>query len=86
MWRSSSTLADRAENGARHPLVDVRALTDDLMDDFSHVPPELLVDLHCLVVVLKRLAKRHLVLGVKDGGRELSLLHLPPPLLLVPQL
>jgi hypothetical protein len=39
-----------------------------------------------LVVVRERLAKRHLVLGVKDVGSELGVLHLRHLLLLVPQL
>ena len=56
------------------------------MGDFSHVAPELRVVLRCLVAVRKRLAKRYLVLGVKDVGRELGVLHLRHLLLLVPQL
>ena len=39
-----------------------------------------------LVVVRERLAGRHLVLGVKDVGRELGVLHLRHLLLLVQQL
>jgi len=34
------------------------------------------VVLRCLVAVRERLAKRHLVLGVKDIGCELGVLHL----------